>query len=196
MIEVNPKVDVFLRKATQWREEMETLRAILLDCRLTEELKWGKPCYAFEGSNIAIIQPFKEYCALLFFKGALLADPKRVLVKTGENTVVGRQLRFTGVSEIVKRKAIIKALLREAIEAEKAGLKVERKKTTDLVLVEELRTKLDSLPALKTAFHALTPGRQRAYNIYFSAPKQAKTREARIEKCAPRILRGLGLMDR
>jgi uncharacterized protein YdeI (YjbR/CyaY-like superfamily) len=195
-MEMNPKVDGFLGKAKQWREEMEALRAILMDCALTEELKWGKPCYAFEGTNIAILQPFKEYCALLFFKGALLADPKGLLVKTGPNTVAGRQLRFTSVREIVRIKAAVKSLIREAIAAEKAGLKVERNKNTELVLAEELQKKLDAQPALKIAFSALTPGRQRAYNLYFSAPKQSKTREARIEKCVPRILKGLGMLDR
>ena len=192
---MNPKVDVYLSKAKKWREEMERLRSIILDCGLTEELKWGKPCYAFEEKNIVIIQAFKAYCALLFFKGCLLNDTDGILVKTGENTRVGRQIRFNSVQEIVKMKTILKAYIHQAVEVEKAGLKVDVKENTELALPEEAQKKLDANPALKAAFAGLTPGRQRAYSFYFSAPKQAKTRESRIEKCTPQILKGKGLND-
>ena len=193
---MNPKVDVYLSKAKKWQEEMEKLRMIILDCQLTEELKWGKPCYAFQKSNIVIIQGFKEYCALLFFKGVLLNDPNGILKKTGENTQVGRQIRFTNVREIVEMEPILKAYIYEAIEVEKAGLKVNFKKNTELIIPEEFQNKLDEIPALKTAFDALTPGRQRAYIFYFSAPKQSKTRESRVEKSMKQILKGKGLNDR
>jgi uncharacterized protein YdeI (YjbR/CyaY-like superfamily) len=192
----NPKVDGFFKKAKTWREELGQLRAIVLDCQLTEELKWGKPCYVFGKSNVVLMIPFKEYCALLFFKGALLKDAKGILVKAGENSQAARQARFTDVSDIVKTEAVLKAYIREAIAVEKAGLKVELKKPSDLVIPEELQTRLDEMPALKTAFRALTPGRQRAYVIHISAPKQAKTREARVEKCIPQILDGKGMNDR
>jgi uncharacterized protein YdeI (YjbR/CyaY-like superfamily) len=192
---MNPKIDIFLSKASKWQNEMEKLRKIVLDCQLTEELKWGKPCYSFENSNIVIIQGFKDYCALLFFKGVLLNDPNGILIKTGENTVVGRQVRFTNVKEIVKMAPILKTYIYEAIEVEKSGLKVNVEKITSLVLPEEFQQKSDKMPALKKAFDALTPGRQRAYNIYFSAPKQSQTREARVEKCIPQILSGKGLND-
>jgi uncharacterized protein YdeI (YjbR/CyaY-like superfamily) len=191
----NPKVDVFLSKAKKWREEMEKLRTIILNCGLTEELKWGKPCYALQEKNIVIIQGFKAYCALLFFKGFLLKDPNGILVKTGENTRVGRQIRFTNVREIVKMETILNAYIYQAIEVEKAGLKVDLGKNTELVLPEEFQKKLDESPALKTAFDALTPGRQRAYNFYFSAPKQSKTRESRVEKWLQQILNGKGLNE-
>jgi len=174
---------------------LEKLRMIILDCQLTEELKWGVPCYTFQKSNIVLINGFKEYCALLFFKGALLNDANGILNKIGENTQAGRQIRFTNVREIVEMETILKAYIYEAIEVEKAGLKVNFKKNTELIFPEEFQNKLDENPALKTAFDALTPGRQRAYNLYFSAPKQSKTRESRIEKCMQQILNGKGLND-
>jgi uncharacterized protein YdeI (YjbR/CyaY-like superfamily) len=190
----NPKVDAFLKEATQWREEMTELRKIILDCGLTEDLKWSKPCYAHDGGNVVVIQGFKAYCALLFCKGALLKDPKGILVKTGENTVVGRQIRFNSVQEVVKQEAALKSYIHQAIEVEKKGLKVEVEKVK-VPVPAELQKKLETNHALKTAFEALTPGRQRAYLFYFSQPKQAKTREARIEKCIPLIFDGIGLMD-
>lgn len=193
---MNPKVDEYLSKPKKWQEEFEKLRMIILDCQLTEELKWGKPCYAFQKSNIVIIQGFKEYCALLFFKGVLLNNPDGILKKTGENTRVGRQIRFTNVREIVEMEPILKAYIYEAIEVEKAGLKVDPKEKIELVFPEEFQKKLDEIPALKTAFEALTPGRQRAYNFYFSGAKQSKTREARVEKYMQQILNGKGLNDR
>ncbi|MEB4782768.1 YdeI/OmpD-associated family protein [Paenibacillus polymyxa] len=194
--EMNPKVDVYLGKVNKWKAEMEKLRAIMLDCQLTEELKWGKPCYMFQNSNIAIIQGFKEHCALMFFKGALLKDPNGILIKPGEDTQAGRQIRFTNVEEIVEMETILKAYIIEAVEVEKAGLKVDFKKNTELIFPEEFQAKLDENPALKTAFAALTPGRQRAYIMHFAAPKQSKTRESRIEKCMQDILNGKGLNDR
>jgi len=197
MNRMNPKVDVYLSKVKKWQEEMEKLRMIVLDCGLTEELKWGKPCYSFQNSNIVIIQGFKEYCALLFFKGVLLNNPNGILVKTGENTRVGRQIRFTNdVREIVEMEPILKVYINQAIEVEKAGLKVDIKEKTELVFPEEFQTKLDENPALKAAFESLTPGRQRAYNFYFSQPKQSKTRESRVEKSVQQILNGKGLNDR
>jgi len=194
-IRMNPKVDGYLRKAKKWQEELEKLRMIILDCQLTEELKWGKPCYTFQKSNIVIIQGFKEYCALLFFKGALLNDANGILIKPGKNTQAGRQIRFTNVREIVEMETILKAYIYEAIEVEKAGLKVNFKKTTEFIIPEEFQNRLDEIPALKTAFDALTPGRQRAYILYFSAPKQSKTRESRVEKSMQQILNGKGLND-
>lgn len=192
---MNPKVDTYLSKAQKWQKEMKKLRMIILDCGLTEELKWGKPCYVFQTSNIVVIQGFKEYCAVLFFKGVLLNDPNGVLIKTGENTRVGRQIRFNTVKEIVEIEPILKAYIYEAIEVEKAGLKVSLKKSPEPVLPTEFKSKLDKNPALKTAFKALTPGRQRAYIFYFSAPKQSKTRESRVEKCVKQILKGKGIND-
>jgi uncharacterized protein YdeI (YjbR/CyaY-like superfamily) len=194
MNKMNPKVDVFLRKAGKWREEFEELRRIILGFPLTEELKWGKPCYTFQESNILIIQGFKEFCALLFAKGALLKDAEGILVKPGESTQAARRIEFTSAREITGMKAVLKGYIREAIEAEKAGLKVEFKKNPEPV-PEELRKRLDEDRALKKAFHVLTPGRQRGYILYFSAAKQPKTREARIEKCVERILDGKGLND-
>jgi uncharacterized protein YdeI (YjbR/CyaY-like superfamily) len=191
---MNPKVDGYLRKAKKWQKEMETLRMLLLDCGLSEELKWGKPCYTFQKSNMVIIQGFKEYCALMFCKGALLKDPNGILKKPGENTQAARQIRLTNVREIVEMEAVLKAYIYEAVEAEKAGLKVDFKKNPEPV-PQELQDRLDEIPALKTAFDALTPGRQRAYILYFSAPKQSKTRESRIGKCMQQILRGKGLND-
>jgi uncharacterized protein YdeI (YjbR/CyaY-like superfamily) len=193
---MNPKVDGYLSKAKKWQEEMEKLRLIILDCQLTEELKWGKPCYTFQQTNIVLIVGFKEYCALIFCKGALLNDTHGLLIKPGENTQAARQIRFTNVREIVEMKFILKGYILEAIEAEKAGLQVNYKKHTELIFPEEFQNKLDQIPALKTAFKALTPGRQRAYHLYFSAAKQSKTRESRVEKCMPRILQGKGLDDR
>lgn len=193
---MNPKVDAFINKSKQWREETELLRKILLDCPLTEAFKWGKPCYMHENSNIAIIQGFKEYFALMFFKGALLKDPQDILIKIGENTQAGRQIRFKDKKEISELETVLRAYINEAIEVEKAGLKVEFQKSAELQLPEELHIKLGGDPAFQAAFEALTPGRQRAYAIHFSAPKQSKTRESRIEKCRQQILEGKGLNDR
>jgi uncharacterized protein YdeI (YjbR/CyaY-like superfamily) len=192
---MNPKVDVFLSKAKKWQEEFEKLRMIILDCQLTEELKWGVPCYTFQKSNIVLIHGFKEYCALLFFKGALLSDANGILIQQTENVQAARQIRFTNVREIVKMETVLKAYINEAIEVEKAGLKVNFKKTTEFINPEEFQKKLDENPALKTAFDALMPGRQRAYIFYFSASKQSKTRESRVEKCVQQILNGKGLDD-
>jgi uncharacterized protein YdeI (YjbR/CyaY-like superfamily) len=192
---MNPKVDEFIRDAKKWREEYEALRTIVLDCGLTENLKWGVPCYTFNEKNVIIIHGFKEYCALLFFKGALLADTDRLLIIQTENTQASRQIRFTDVRGIVEKEPILKAYIREAIEAEKSGAKVNFKKTAEFAIPEEFQRKLDSTPGLKTAFDALTPGRQRAYILYFSSPKQSKTREARVEKSTQRILAGKGLND-
>jgi uncharacterized protein YdeI (YjbR/CyaY-like superfamily) len=192
MNKTNPKVDGYLRRAKKWREEMEKLRRILLACQLTEELKWGKPCYTFQKSNIVIIQGFKEFCALLFCKGALLNDPNGILKKFGWQAA--RRIPFTNVREIVEMESILKAYIYEAIEAEKAGLEVNLKKNPEPI-PEELQNKLDEIPALKTAFDALTPGRQRGYILYFSGAKQSKTRELRIEKCMQQILKGKGLND-
>ena len=194
MNRTNPKVDWFF-KAKQWQEEFEKLRMICLYSELTEELKWGCPCYTFQKRNIVLIHGFKEYCALLFFKGALLKDAKRILIQQTENVQSARQIRFTNVRQIVKLKPILKAYIKEAIEVEKAGLKVSFKKTSDFKIPEELQNRFDEMPALKTAFDALTPGRQRAYIFYFSQPKQSKTRESRVEKCLPQILIGKGLND-
>ena len=192
---MNPAVDFYFTKAENWQKETEQLRKILLDCGLTEELKWGCPCYTFEKRNIVLIHCFKEYCALLFFKGALLNDPAGILVQQTKNVQAARQLRFTAVKEITKSKATIKAYVHEAIEVEKAGLKVDFKTVKELDFPEEFKNKLDHNPALEAAFKALTPGRQRAYNLYFSAPKQSKTRETRVEKSIPQILAGKGLND-
>jgi len=192
---MNPKVDFYFSKAKRWQEELEKLRVIVLDCGLTEELKWGVPCYTFQKRNIVLIHVFKEYCALLFFKGALLNDPNGILVQQTKNVQAARQIRFTNVREMVKMKPILKAYIHEAIEVEKAGLKVNFKKTTEFIIPEEFQNKLDKIPSLKTAFDALTPGRQRAYILYFSAPKQSRTRESRVEKCMQQILNGQGLND-
>jgi uncharacterized protein YdeI (YjbR/CyaY-like superfamily) len=193
---MNPKVDGYLRRAKKWQEELKKLRMIILDCQLTEELKWGKPCYTFQNSNVVIIIPFKESCALLFCKGALLKDANGILIQPTENTQAVRQIRFTNVREIVQMEPILKAYIYEAIEVEKAGLEVNYKKTSDFKIPEEFQNKLDEIPALKAAFDALTPGRQRGYLLYFSAPKQSKTRVSRFEKCMQRILNGKGLNDR
>ena len=194
MNRMNPKVDGFLRRAKKWQEEMKKLRMVILDCQLTEELKWGVPCYTFQKSNIVLIHVFKEYCALLFFKGALLNDPNGILIRQTKNVQAARQIRFTNVREIVEMEPILKAYIYEAIEVEKAGLKVNFKKNPEPI-PEEFQNKLDKIPALKTAFEALTPGRQRGYILYFSAPKQSKTRESRVEKCMQQILNGKGLND-
>ncbi|UGQ48324.1 YdeI/OmpD-associated family protein [Massilia endophytica] len=192
---MNPKVDAFLSRQKNWKPEFEELRSILLDCPLTEELKWGVPCYALDGKNVVLMHGFKEYCALLFFKGALMKDGKGILVTQTENTQSTRQIRFTGVQEIVKMKSVLKAYIKEAIEIEKAGLKVEFKETAEFNMPDEFRFELQRNPALRNAFEALTPGRQRGYLLHFSAAKLSKTREARIEKCTPRILDGMGLND-
>jgi uncharacterized protein YdeI (YjbR/CyaY-like superfamily) len=191
----NPRVSAYLNKVEKWRDEYYRLRAIVLDCQLTEELKWGNPCYTLDDKNIVLMHGFNEYCALLFFKGALLKDANGLLIRQTENVQAGRQIRFTSVREIDEMEPILKAYIHEAIAVEKAGLKVPKKTTAEFALPEELRSKLEELPALKAAFEALTPGRQRAYILYFSAAKQSKTREARIEKSTPRILDGKGLDD-
>lgn len=195
MNRVNPKVDFYFNKAKKWQDELEQLRTIVLDCGLTEELKWGVPCYTFERRNIVLIHVFKEYCALLFIKGALLNDARGILIQQTENVQAARQIRFTSVREIVAMDPILKAYIYEAIEVEKAGLKVNLKKTAEFEIPDEFQNKLNEIPALKTAFYALTPGRQRAYFLYFSAPKQSKTRESRVEKCMQQILNGKGLND-
>lgn len=192
---INPKVDWYFTKPEKWQEEIVKLRKIVLDCGLTEELKWGCPCYTHEGSNIVLIHVFKEYCALLFFKGALLHDANDILIQQTKNVQAARQVRFTKVREIGKMEKILKAYIYEAIEVEKAGLKVSYKKTSEFIIPEEFQKKLNKMPALKTAFNALTPGRQRAYIFYFSQPKQAKTRESRVEKSMQQILNGKGLND-
>ena len=189
----NPKVDEFLSKAKMWKEEYEKLREIVLNCGLTEEFKWMHPCYTFEKKNIVLIHGFKNYCALLFHKGALLRDSHRILIQQTENVQAARQIRFTNVQEIIELEDILNAYIYEAIEVEKAGLEVKAKK--DFNIPEELQKKFDEFPAFKTAFEALTPGRQRAYILYFSQAKQAKTRESRIEKYMQKILDGKGLND-
>jgi uncharacterized protein YdeI (YjbR/CyaY-like superfamily) len=192
---MNSKVDDFLARETKWREEFTKLRQIILDCGLTEELKWGQPCYALDGKNVVLIHGFKEYCAILFIKGALLKDAKGILIQQTENVQAGRQIRFAAVGEIAKLEKTLKAYIKEAIELERSGAKVELKKTADYAMPEELGARLARDSALLAAFEALTPGRQRGYIYYFSQAKQAKTREARIEKCIPRILDGLGFDD-
>ena len=192
---MNPKVDWFFDKETKWKKEYEKLRTIILDCGLMEELKWGCPCYTFDKSNIVLIHGFKDYCALLFFKGALLNDPNGILIQQTKNVQSARQIRFTNAKEIVKMEKILKAYVYEAIEVEKAGLKVKLKKTSDFKIPEEFQKKLNKSPALKKAFDLLTPGRQRAYIFYFSQAKQSKTREQRVEKYMKHILAGKGLDD-
>jgi uncharacterized protein YdeI (YjbR/CyaY-like superfamily) len=192
---MNPKVDFYFDKATKWQEEIKKLRTIALDCGLTEALKWGCPCYLFEKSNIVLIHVFKEYCAFLFFKGSLLKDTADILIQQTKNVQVARQIRFTSVREVVKLAPTVKAYIYQAIEVEKAGVKAKLKESTEFDIAEEFQKKLDKVRGLKTAFHALTPGRQRGYLLYFSAPKQSKTREDRVEKCIPAILNGKGLND-
>ena len=191
----NPKVDVFLSKTKKWAEEFDKLRKIVLECGLNEELKWGQPCYTFQKKNIVLIHGFKEYCALLFFKGALLKDTDGILIRQTKNVQAPRQIRFTSVQEISKLKSILKKYIYEAVEVEKAGLKVKMKKTSDFKIPEEFQNKLNKISSLKTAFNALTPGRQRAYIFYFSQAQQSKTREARVEKYLQQILKGKGLDD-
>lgn len=193
--QMNPKVDWYFEKASQWQKEYAKLRKIILDTGLTEELKWGNPCYTFNKRNIVLIHGFKEYCALLFFKGALLKDTNRILIQQTENVQAARQIRFTNLKEITKLEPVIKAYIYQAIEVEKAGLKVNLKKASEYKVPEEFQTKLEKNLNLKTAFKALSPGRQRAYLFYFSQPKQSKTRESRIEKSIPQILDGKGLND-
>jgi len=192
---MNPKVDWFFSKDTKWQKEYEKLRTIILDCGLIEELKWGCPCYTFENTNIVLIHGFKEYCALLFFKGALLNDANGILIQQTKNVQSARQIRFTNVREIVKMEKFLKAYVYEAIEVEKAGLKVKLKKTSEYKIPEEFQKRLNKSSVLKKAFNALTPGRQRAYIFYFSQPKQSKTREARVEKYMKQILNGKGSDD-
>ncbi|TSJ39356.1 hypothetical protein FO440_16545 [Mucilaginibacter corticis] len=192
---MNPKVDFYFDKAKKWQQEISKLRTIALDCGLTEELKWGCPCYTFEGSNVVLIHTFKEYCGLLFFKGALLNNSTGILIQQTENVQAARQARFTDISQIIELEPVLKAHIFEAIEVEKAGLKVELKKNKEFSMPDEFKYKLDNMPDLQAAFNALTPGRQRAYLLHFSAPKQVKTRESRIEKYIPKILNRKGLDD-
>jgi uncharacterized protein YdeI (YjbR/CyaY-like superfamily) len=194
MDRTNPKVDGVLRQQKKWRKEFEVLRSIALDCQLAEDLKWYKPCYSLDGKNVVLIQGFKEYCALLFFKGALLKDSRHVLATPGQHQSA-RQMRFSKVQEIIKMEPVLKAYIEEAIDVEKSGKKVKLKKTADFKVPAEFQNKLDEIPALKTAFSGLTPGRQRNYIFHFSQPKQSKTREARVEKCMQLILGGKGLND-
>ncbi|MEX3933967.1 YdeI family protein [Paraburkholderia phymatum] len=193
---MNPEVDAFLSKNKKWQAEFEKLRAIILECQLTEELKWGVPCYTFDKRNVVLMHGFKEYCALLFFKGALLKDAKGILIAQTENVQSSRQIRFTCIRDIDAMSDVLKSYIREAVEVEKAGLKVTLKKTAEFAVPEEFQNKLDEAPELKDAFDALTPGRQRAYLLYFSAPTQSKTRASRVEKCRQQILDGKGLNDR
>ena len=192
---LNPKVDAFLSRSEKWREEFETLREIALDCELVEDLKWGVPCYTVKSKNVVLIHGFKEYCALLFVKGALLKDAEKLLIQQTDNVQAARQIRFTHVEEIAENKTKIKAYIQEAIEIEKAGLKVDTKKNIELTIPEELQKTFNEVPGLETAFKSLTPGRQRAYVLHFSQAKQAKTREARVQKYVQHILNGKGLND-
>jgi uncharacterized protein YdeI (YjbR/CyaY-like superfamily) len=191
----NPNVDWFFQNAVKWRDEFEVLREIILDCGLDEELKWGWPCYMVQKKNVVLIHGFKEYCALLFFKGALMSDPKKILIQQTKNVQVPRQIRFRNVREVVRLRSVLKAYVRDAIEVQKSGVKITRKKTSDLKIPPEFKSKLDESPALKKAFRSLTPGRQRGYIFHISSAKQSATRAARVEKCTPRILHGKGLLD-
>lgn len=191
----NPKADFYFEKSEKWQKEMKKLRAIALGCGLTEELKWGCPSYTLGKSNVVLIHEFKEYCAYLFFKGALMKDPKGILIQQTKNVQAARQIRFTGVREITGMESILKAYIKQAIEVDKSGLKVEMKKTADFGMPAEFKSKLEEVPGLKKAFGALTPGRQRAYLLFFSSAKQSATRESRIEKNLDRILDGIGLDD-
>lgn len=195
MSTLNPKVDAFISRADQWQQEFEELRRVILDCELTEALKWGVPCYTFQGKNVVLMHGFKDYCALLFMKGVLLKDPHDILIQQTENTQSARQIRFTSVDDIIELEPAVKAYIDEAIEAEKAGLEVDFKKTEAFTMPEEFQHKLDEMPDLKVAFEALTPGRQRGYLLYFSGAKQAKTRASRVEKYVQKILDGKGLND-
>ena len=192
---MNPKVDGYLKKAEKWQEEIKKLRTIILGCGLTEELKWGVPCYTFQKKNIVLIHGFKDYCAFLFFKGSLLEDADGILIQQTENVQSARQIRFTNLDEIVKMESSLKAYIKEAIKVEKAGLKVPLKKASEFAMAEEFKNVLDATPKLKKAFYALTPGRQRGYLLYFSSAKQPKTRESRVEKYVKKILDGKGLED-
>ena len=192
---MNPKVDFFFENAGQWQKEFEKLRTIALSTELTEDLKWGCPCYTYEGKNIFLIHGFKEYCALLFFKGALMKDPDHILIQQSKNVQAARQIRFTEVQQIIDLEKELQAYMFEAVEIEESGAKVEMKKTKEFEMPQEFQDKLDEDPVLKEAFESLTPGRQRAYLLHFSSAKQSKTREARIEKCIPQILDGKGLND-
>ncbi len=193
---MNPAVDNYIDKSPRWREALSALRSILLDCQLDETLKWGVPCYTFQGRNVVLMHTFRDYCALLFHKGALLSDPAGMLIQQTEQTQAAtRQIRFTNVAEVSEQVNVLQNYIREAIELEKAGAQVTFKKTADYVIPDEWQRQLDGNADLKRAFNALTPGRQRAYLLHFAAPKQAKTRESRIEKCVPQILAGKGLMD-
>lgn len=191
----NPSVENFFRKAVKWKGEFEELRKIVLDCGLTEDLKWGQPCYTYEGKNVVLIHGFKEYCALLFFKGALLKDPEKILIRQTDNVQAARQIRFTSIKEITRIKKVLKSCMNEAIALQEAGATIEFKKTSDFDVPQELNARLKSVKGLRAAFNALTPGRQRAYLFYFSSAKQAKTREARIDKYVPKILEGKGIDD-
>ena len=193
--EMNPEVDFYFDKEKKWQKEIEKLRKIILDCGLSEELKWGCPCYTWQGTNIVLIHVFKEYCALLFFKGALLKDTDGILIQQTENVQAARQVRFTSLKEVAKLERVLKAYIYQAIEVEKAGVKVKLKKTAEYQIPDEFKKKLDKSATLKKAFHALTPGRQRGYLLHFSSPKQSKTREQRVEKYIPLILKGKGLND-
>ena len=192
---MNPEVDWYFDKNEQWQKEIRQMRSIALDCGLEETLKWGCPCYVYNNANIVLIHVFKEYCAFLFFKGALLQDPNGILIQQTKNVQSARQIRFTNEKEIVQQKSMLKAYIYEAIEVEKAGLKVKLKKTSDYSMPEEFRARLNKMPSLKKAFEALTPGRQRGYLFYFGQAKQSKTRESRIEKYIPKIMAGQGLDD-
>jgi uncharacterized protein YdeI (YjbR/CyaY-like superfamily) len=191
----HPKVDAYMEQADKWQEEFIRLRAIALDCPVVEDFKWGHPCYTANGANVVLIHGFKDYCALLFFKGALMKDPNGILIQQTENVQAGRQIRFTNSGEIAQLAPTLKAYILDAIAVEQAGLKVDFKPTREFTMPEEFQARLDTDPALKSAFEALTPGRQRGYLLHFSSAKQAKTREARIDKCAPQILAGKGLDD-
>lgn len=193
---MNPRVDEYLSKVQKWQGELEKLRTIVLDCKLTEELKWRQPCYTYQGKNVVIISGFKKYCGLMFFKGALLKDTHNILVKPGEHTQAGRLIRFTGIQEITEMEQILKAYITEAVEVEKAGKKVSSMPKPELKYPEEFQQKLDENPGLKTAFEKLTPGRRRAYILYFSGARQSKTRTSRVEKWMEHILNGKGLDDR
>jgi len=195
MNNMNPKTDFFFDKDSKWQKEYRKLRAIILDCGLVEELKWGCPCYTFENANIILIHGFKEYCAVLFFKGALLNDPEGILIQQTKNVQSARQVRFTNVKEVAKLERVLKTYVYEAIEVERAGLHVKLKKTKDFKIPEEFQTKLNKMPSLKKAFDELTPGRQRAYIFHFSQPKLSTTRTARVEKYVKQILNGKGLDD-
>ena len=193
---MSPKVDEYLVKAKTWQKEIAKLRQILLDCHLTEELKWGKPCYTFQEGNVVIILPLKQCCALLLAKGALLNDPHGILIQPTENTQAARQIRFTNVRDIGKMESILQSYIHQAVEVEKAGLEVNYKKTSEFIIPQELQDRLDEDPAFRAAFNALTPGRQRGYILHFSAPKQSKTRASRIANCMQKILEGKGFNER